>query len=58
MANKGEGRMFRRKDGMVLVYIPKDLTVDSMWPVVLERGTSVEVNISFEKKTIKIEESL
>jgi len=32
MVNDGRGRLFRRKDGKYLVYVPKDLAEDSMFP--------------------------
>ncbi len=32
MVNEGRGRLFRRKDGKYLVYVPKDLAEDSMFP--------------------------
>ena len=32
MVNEGRGRLFRRKDGKYLIYIPKDLAEDSMFP--------------------------
>jgi len=32
MVSEGKGRLFRRKDGKYLVYLPKDLAEDSMFP--------------------------
>jgi len=32
MVNEGRGRLFRRKDGKYLIYLPKDLAEDSMFP--------------------------
>ena len=53
MVNEGRGRVFRRKDGKYLIYLPKDLAEDSMFPF---RGVkSVKVKVSFkigEKKLV------
>ena len=32
MVNEGRGRLFRRKDEKYLIYLPKDLAEDSMFP--------------------------
>jgi len=32
MVSEGRGRLFRRKDGKYLIYLPKDLCEDSMFP--------------------------
>jgi len=32
MVSEGRGRLFRRKDGKYLIYLPKDLAEDSMFP--------------------------
>ncbi len=32
MVLEGTGRLFRRKDGKFLIYIPKDLAEDSQFP--------------------------
>ena len=48
MANEGRGRLFRRKDGKYLIYLPKDLAEDSMFPF---KGTdSMFVKVSFKLK--------
>lgn len=46
MVNVGRGRLFRRKDNKYLIYLPKGLTEDSMFPFRLEK--SVKVKMSFE----------
>jgi len=46
MVNEGRGRLFRRKDGKFLIYIPKDLAEDSMFP--FKGATSVLVKVSFK----------
>jgi len=32
MVNEGRGRLFRRKDGKYLIYVPLKLAEDSMFP--------------------------
>ena len=46
MVNEGRGRLFRRKDGKYLIYVPKDLAEDSMFP--FKDSSSVRVKISFK----------
>ena len=45
MVSEGRGRLFERKDGKYLLYIPKDLAEDSMFPF---KGASVKVKVSFK----------
>ena len=46
MFNEGRGRIFRRKDGKYLIYLPLDLAEDSMFPF---RGSdSILVKVSFK----------
>jgi hypothetical protein len=42
----GKGRLFRRKDGKYLIYLPLGLAKDSMFPFRTE--TSVRVKVSFK----------
>ena len=46
MTSSGRGRLFRRKDGKYLIYLPKDLAEDSMFPFKTE--TSVRVKVAFD----------
>ena len=46
MVSEGKGRLFRRKDGKYLLYIPKDLAEDSMFP--FKADPAGTVNISFK----------
>ncbi|RLG93445.1 hypothetical protein DRO34_00155 [Candidatus Bathyarchaeota archaeon] len=46
MVNEGKGRLFRRKDGKYLIYLPKDLAEDSMFP--FKGYESLKVRIKFE----------
>jgi len=52
MVSEGRGRLFRRKDGKYLIYVPKDLAEDSMFPFKTE--TSIEVKISFKIRDNKL----
>jgi hypothetical protein len=54
MVNEGRGRLFRRKDGKYLLYIPVDLAEDSMFPfksyTKTKRGAdSIPVRVSFKR---------
>ena len=46
MVNEGRGRLFRRKDGKYLIYVPKDLAEDSMFP--FKGSHSIPVKIRFK----------
>lgn len=46
MVNEGRGRLFRRKDGKYLIYVPKDLAEDSMFP--FKDSDSIPVKIHFK----------
>jgi hypothetical protein len=52
MVNVGKGRLFKRKDGKYLIYLPLDLATDSMFPFKTE--TSVRVKVSFKKGEKKL----
>ena len=46
MVNEAKGRFCRRKDGKYLLYVPKDLAEDSMFP--FKENPSVKVKIGFK----------
>ena len=46
MVSEAKGRLFRRKDGKYLLYIPVDLAEDSIFP--FKAKTAVKVKISFK----------
>jgi len=46
MVSEGRGRLFRRKDGKYLIYVPKDLAEDSMFP--FKGASSILVKIGFK----------
>ncbi len=46
MVNEGRGRLFRRKDGKYLIYVPLKLAEDSMFP--FKTDSSMKLKISFK----------
>jgi len=46
MVSEGRARLFRRKDGKYLIYVPLDLAEDSMFP--FKTQSSIELKISFK----------
>lgn len=52
MVNEGRGRLFKRKDEKYLIYVPKDLAEDSMFP--LKTDSSMRVKIWFKLGDDKI----
>ena len=46
MVNEARGRLFKRKDDKYLIYVPKDLAEDSMFP--FKESDSIPVKISFK----------
>ena len=53
---KGRGRLFRRKDGKYLIYIPKDLAEDSTFPLRGSSSTLVKIRIAREGDKLIIEQ--
>jgi hypothetical protein len=59
MVSEGRGRLFRRKDGKYLIYVPLDLAEDSMFPFKeytrTKRGAdAVRVKVSFKQGDDKL----
>jgi len=52
LVNEGRGRLFRRKDGKYLIYLPKDLAEDSMFP--FKGADSIYVKVGFKLKDDKM----
>ncbi|MHC3129989.1 MAG: hypothetical protein IBV52_07960 [Candidatus Bathyarchaeota archaeon] len=49
MVKEHKGRIFKRKDGKYLIYVPVSLAEDSMFPFPLdEAGSGVSVKVSFK----------
>ena len=55
MVSEGRGRLFRRKDGKYLIYLPKDLAEDSMFPFRGEDSVFVKVSFKIEEDKLLIE---
>ena len=56
MVNEAKARLFKRKDGKYLLYLPKDFAEDSMFP--FKGGDSIFVKVSFKLggKNVSVEE--
>jgi len=55
MVNEGRARLFKRKDGKFLIYLPKDFCEDSMFPFKnwqkggkTEEESSIYLKVSFK----------
>jgi len=46
LVSEGKGRLFRRKDGKYLIYVPLDLAEDSMFP--FKTQSSIELKMYFK----------
>jgi hypothetical protein len=55
LVSEGRWRLFRRKDGKFLIYIPKDLAEDSMFPFKVEESMFVKVSFKVGGETLLIE---
>jgi len=55
LVREGKGRLFRRKDGKYLIYIPKDLAEDSMFPFKGPDSTCVKVGFKLGEKKLLVE---
>jgi hypothetical protein len=51
LVSEGRGPLFRRKDDKFLIYVPKDLAEDSMFP--FKGADSIFVKVSFKLKDDK-----
>ena len=48
MVSEGRARLFRRVDDKYLIYLPKKVVEDSMFPLTLKEESEAYVNVSFE----------
>jgi len=55
MVSEGKGRLFRRKDGKCMVYLPKDLDEDSMFPFKVTDSRFVKVSFVLGGSKVLIE---
>jgi len=55
VVNVGKARVFRRKDGKYLIYLPLDLVTDSQFPFKTETSVRVKVSFKIGEKRLVIE---
>ncbi len=55
MVSEGKGRLFKRKDGKYMVYLPKDLAEDSMFPFKVTASRFVKVSFTLGDTKVLIE---
>ncbi len=56
MVNKAKGRLFKRKDGKYLIYVPVDLAEDSMFPFQTKSAVPVKISFTIGDNKLAIEE--
>jgi len=56
MVNQAKGRLFRRNDGKYLLYIPRNLVEDSMFPLKVNPSVTVKISFKIGDKKLIIEE--
>jgi hypothetical protein len=56
VVSEGRGRLFKRKDGKYMIYLPKDFAEDSMFPFKLEDSVFVKVSFKKGEENLVIEE--
>jgi len=56
MVSEGKGRLFRRKDGKYLIYVPLDLAEDSMFPFKTQSSRELKISFKIGDKKLVIEE--
>ena len=55
MVSEANGRLFRRKDGKYLLYIPKGLAEDSMFPFKPNPVVIVKISFKIGDKILSVE---
>jgi hypothetical protein len=55
MVSDGRGRLFKRKDGKYLIYLPKDLAEDSMFPFKGSDSTFVKIAFKLGDNKLAVE---
>jgi hypothetical protein len=53
--NEAKGRIFKRKDGKYLIYIPVDLAEDSMFPFPTNSAVPVKITFKVGDDKLKVE---
>jgi len=52
MVSIGKGRLFKRKDGKYMIYVPLNLATDSRFPFDMKGASSIRVQISFTEDSL------
>ena len=55
MVNEAKGRIFKRKDGKYLIYVPVKMAEDSMFPLSTETAVHVKISFKIGENQLKIE---
>ena len=55
MVSEANGRLFRRKDGKYLLYVPKGLAEDSMFPFKANQEVMVKISFKVGDKKLTVE---
>jgi hypothetical protein len=55
MASEGRGRLFRRKDGKYLIYVPLKLAEDSMFPFKTDSSIKLKISFKIGDNTVTVE---
>jgi len=55
LTSSGFGRLFRRKDGKYLIYLPLRMATDSQFPFPTESSMKVKVSFKIGEKQLLIE---
>ncbi len=55
MVTEAKGRIFRRKDGKYLIYVPVKLAEDSMFPFPTKSGVMVKISFEVGDNKLQVE---
>ena len=55
MVKEAKGRLFKRKDGKFLIYVPVDLAEDSMFPFQTRSAVAVKISFKVGDDKLKVE---
>lgn len=55
VVNEAKGRLFKRKDGKFLIYVPVDLAEDSMFPFQTDSAIPVKISFKVGDNKLKVE---
>jgi hypothetical protein len=58
MVNEGKGCYFKTKSGKYLIYLPKELVEDTMFPFKLSRSMLVEIRVQIENGQLLIRQKV